>query len=368
MRQLKRLAATVLIGFGLLPKVSDAAEQDISVNHWPHFLAADTRESFTASNAISIRYSESESLDQLKMKMDQGHTGYDSITPSHVLGAELIQKGQLQKLDKKLIPNLRNLSPAMMMRLQLIDPGNQYLVPFSFTGIILGYNETKIRALLHEELPTNKLELLFNPYYSDRLRSCGINLIDYPAEAFSMSLAYLGRNPLSTRAADTRKANEVLKVIRPNIAEFESETYLEDLAEGRICLTTGFTSGIILAIQEAEKAKKPYVIKSAIVPDQSPGYFTVLAIPADAPNPKGAAKWINHILDPDVSASLTKEVEIATGNTAAESRLPKEMSANPLLVLSSETYRKFYLPVPMPTEITQLQAKLWADLKAMRAP
>lgn len=310
-----------------------------------------------------VEFTVSHSMEELAEKVEKGDSGYDTITPSHSLASAMIKKGQLLKLDKSLLPNLKNLDPAILKRLEVVDPGNQYLVPFSFTGIIIGYNQTIVKARLGDEMPSNKLELLFNPHYSDRLKECGINMLDFPSEAFSMALAYIGKNPLSIKDRDQISAGKVLNVARPNIRSFDSDLYIKDLADGKICLTTGFTSDIILAQDLAKKANRPYVINYSIVPDQSPASFTVLAIPRDAKHSEAALKWINYLLEPQVSAKQTIEKGIATGNQAASKLLPMEIQRNPLLVISSNTYRKFYMPVDIPAETLILQEQLWKELK-----
>lgn len=335
----------------------------VRVNHWDEFLAEGTTEEFTKATGTKVDFTTSHSMEELAEKIDQGKSGYDTITPSHALASTMIKKGQLLKLDKKLLPNLKNLDPAILKRLEAADPGNQYLIPFSFTGIILGYNQTAIQARLGEEMPSNKLELLFNPHYSERLKDCGINLLDFPSEAFSMALAYIGKNPLSVKDRDQISASKVLNVARPNIRSFDSDVYIKNLADGEICLTTGFTSDIILAQDLAKKANRPYVINYSIVPDQSPASFTVLAIPRDAEHAEAALEWINYLLDAQVSAKQTVANSIATGNQAATKLLPIEVQRNPLLVISSSTYRKFYMPVEIPAETLSLQERLWQELK-----
>ena len=46
-------------------------------------------------------------------------------------------------------------------------------------------------------------------------------------------------------------------------------------------------------------------------------FFDVMAIPADAPHPGNALKWINYILRPEVAAALTNKVFYANPNKAS---------------------------------------------------
>ncbi len=61
-----------------------------------------THETFYSSN------------DELLYKLHAGGTGYDIIVPSQNAVAELIQEKGLMRLDKALLPNLKNLDPSFL--------------------------------------------------------------------------------------------------------------------------------------------------------------------------------------------------------------------------------------------------------------
>lgn len=337
------------------------------VNHWADFLGKSTISDFMQSTQIRVVYSESSSLEDLEAKLADG-VSYDTITPSHVLAGSLLKQGALVKVDKAAIPNLKNIDPSVWKKLEHVDPGNDYLVPFSFTGIVIGINEALVRKTLGEEIPSNKIELLFNPTYAAKLKSCGISMLDYPTEAFSLALSYLGRNPLSTSPRHQEMAYHALQVLRPNVTQFSNDAYLMDLAEGRICVATGFSSDLLIAKSIGANQLPPIKISVTQIPDRSPGYFTVLAIPKSAQHPAQAMKWINHLLDAKQSATLTNDVNIATGNLAATPYLHADAKRDPLRTLSTETYRKFYLPEEIPFEIREQQKTLWGQLKHQAVP
>jgi putrescine transport system substrate-binding protein len=48
-----------------------------------------------------------------------------------------------------------------------------------------------------------------------------------------------------------------------------------------------------------------------------PFYIDNLAIPADSPNPAAALAFINFVMQPEISASVTRFIGFATGNAAA---------------------------------------------------
>jgi len=66
-----------------------------------------------------------------------------------------------------------------------------------------------------------------------------------------------------------------------------------------------------------------------------------MAIPADAPHPGNAHKWINYILRPEVSAALTNKVFYANPTSGVSKKFVKpEVANNPTVFLSEENLAK----------------------------
>ncbi|MFX6330964.1 spermidine/putrescine ABC transporter substrate-binding protein PotF, partial [Acinetobacter baumannii] len=66
----------------------------------------------------------------LETKLLTGHTNYDVVVPSAPFLARQIKAGVYQKLDKSLLPNLKNLDPKILQQLTADDPGNEHSVPY----------------------------------------------------------------------------------------------------------------------------------------------------------------------------------------------------------------------------------------------
>ncbi len=57
----------------------------------------------------------------------------------------------------------------------------------------------------------------------------------------------------------------------------------------------------------------------------------MLAIPADAPHPDNAHRFINFLLRPDISAAFTKSRKYPAANIEAEKLVDAELRADPLI-------------------------------------
>ena len=92
----------------------------------------------------------------------------------------------------------------------------------------------------------------------------------------------------------------------------------------------------LLYLQKTEKPNNIQAIAEApdklgfIVPGEgSEIWLDSMCIPAKAPNPDAAHKWINWILDPKVGAELSNYNHFATPNEAAMPHIAKEDLDNP---------------------------------------
>ena len=95
-------------------------------------------------------------------------------------------------------------------------------------------------------------------------------------------------------------AEKVLHAIRPYIRNINSSEYIEDLANGEICLALGWSGDILQARDRADEAGKGVEIKY-IDPEGRHGHVLRHARhPADAQHPKNAYVFINYLMRPEV--------------------------------------------------------------------
>jgi len=130
-------------------------------------------------------------------------------------------------------------------------------------------------------------------------------------------LIYLGRDPNSENLEDLAAAEKVLLAMRPYVRYINSSKYIEDLANGELCLALGWSGDVLQARIRAQDAGKTFKIKYNIAKEGGIMFFDMLAIPTDASHPKNAHLFINYLLRPDVSAKDSSTAHFATTNAAA---------------------------------------------------
>ncbi len=219
-------------------------EKVLNVYNWSDYIDPTVVPAFEKEYGIKVNYDVFDSNEVLETKLLAGHTGYDMVVPSASFLQRQIQAGVFQKLDKTLLPNLKNLDPAHHADAsQVNDPGNQYGVNYLWGTSGVGYNVDKVaRRMPHA--PVDSLAMFFDPKVISHFKSCGVSILDAPDEMVGTVLVYLGRDPNSESLEDLKAAEQVLLSIRPYIRYINSSKYIEDLANGEICLALGWSGDV----------------------------------------------------------------------------------------------------------------------------
>lgn len=337
--------ATTLVGALLLTAGFQAhAEEEekvLNIYNWSDYIADDTIQNFEKETGIKVRYDSFDNNEILHAKMVAGKTGYDIVVPGSTWGGLQILGGLLMPLDKSKIPNLKNIDQGVNDKLSKVDPGNKYLVPWLWGYTTLGINVDKVKAAIGGPLPDNAWDLIMKPEYISKLKSCGVSFLDSADEVVVVAMHYLGKEGAQKTPADYAAATNLLKSIRPYVTLFSSSGYINDLASGSLCVSLGWSGDINIARQRAIDGKTGQKIEALIPKIGGPLWFDTMAIPADAPHPGNAQKWINYILRPEVNASLTNKVFYANPTSAVSKKFVKpDVANNPTVFLSEENLAK----------------------------
>ena len=354
------------LALGALSARAQATEPKVlNVYNWSDYIAEDTIRNFEKETGIKVRYDNYDNNEILQAKLIAGRTGYDVVVPSAHFAKMQIQGGLFQKLDRSLLPNWSNLDPALLEKLDAIDPGNQHLVTWLWGYVTVGVNNGAVKAALGGmPMPANPWDLIFKPEYAGKLKGCGINLLDSASEVLPVAMLYAGKPPYSTEPKDYDAARAVLDKARPNITRFSSSGYINDLAAGQLCVVMGYSGDINIARQRAIDNKSGQDIEALVPPSGATLFLDTMAIPKDAAHPKNAHLFINYILRPEVHASLTNKVFYANPNTASKKFVNKNVANNLSIFLSAADLKKITPPDAVPQPIRRVQTRIFTAFKA----
>ncbi|MES2189922.1 MAG: extracellular solute-binding protein [Pseudomonadota bacterium] len=343
--------------------VVNTEEKVLNIYNWPDYIAKDMVANFEKESGIKVNYQTFENNEALQAKLVAGNTGYDIVVPGAVFAKGQIDGGLLQKLDKSKIANYGNLDTAIMAKLDKIDAGNAYLVPWAWSFTTVGINKAKVaKALGGTPMPENAWELVFNPVYTAKLKSCGIAFLDSPTEVIPPAMHFLGKNAYSNDAADHKAAGEMLAKVRPHVRLFSS-TMIDDLAAGKACVALGWAGDINIARGRALENKNGNEVEALLPSTGGLIFFDNLAIPKDARHPNNALAFINFFLKPEVSASLTNELGYATANKASLANVKPEIARDQAVFPDAANLQKMVPPSSFSNEARQSMSNVFTLFK-----
>jgi putrescine transport system substrate-binding protein len=339
-------------------------EKVLNVYNWSDYIAEDTLRNFEKETGIKVRYDNFDNNEIVHAKLVAGKTGYDVVVPSSYWAKIQADGGLLMKLDKSRLPNYKNLDPALQEQLAKLDPGNQYQVNWLWGFTTVGINVDKVKAALGSmPMPDNVWDLVFKPEYISKMKGCGVSFLDSATEVIPAALHYLGKPAYSKNQADYAGVGPLLKAIRPYVTLFSSSGYINDMANGSICLTLGWSGDVNIARQRAIEGKTGQTLEALIPRTGGILFFDVMVVPVDAPHPGNAHKFIDYILRPEVHAGLTNKVFYANPNKESRKFIKPEVASNPTVFPSDADMKKMQAPDALSNDIRRTMTRLYTSFK-----
>ncbi|MEQ9812409.1 MAG: polyamine ABC transporter substrate-binding protein [Azospirillaceae bacterium] len=325
--------------------VTGAAQAQDGVVHifnWSDYIGETTIEDFTAETGIEVVYDVYDSNEVLEARLLAGSSGYDVVVPTAMpFMARQIQAGVYQPLDYSQLPNAEYLDQSLMERVQPADPGNEHAVIYQWGTNGFGYNVGMIEERM-PGAPVDSWDMVFDPEVVANFADCGVTILDSPDEIFPIALHYLGLDPNSESEEDLQQAVDLLMSIRPYVRYFHSSQYINDLANGDVCLSVGWSGDVVQAAYRAEEAGNDVEVTYVIPEEGTIIWFDMLAIPSDAPNPEAAHAFINFVLRPDVMAAIDDYVAYANAIPDSWPLMDPEIAEDPTIFPPPEVQERLF--------------------------
>ncbi|ERP88792.1 putrescine/spermidine ABC transporter substrate-binding protein [Labrenzia sp. C1B10] len=357
----------MLTGVAVLSLMSGAAfaqDKVVNVYNWSDYIDETILEDFTKETGIKVVYDVFDSNEVLETKLLAGGTGYDVVVPTGTFLARQIQAGVFSELDKSKLTNLSNMWKDIEARVDKYDPGNKHSINYMWGTTGFGYNVDKVKAALGDNPPVDSWDLLFKKENIEKLKDCGVFILDAPTELIPAALNYLGLDPDSKDPAEIEKAGELLMSVRPYIQKFHSSEYINALANGDICLAVGWSGDVLQARDRAAEADNGVTVEYSIPKEGALMWFDQMAIPADAPHKEEAHEFLNYIMRPEVMAKASNVVYYANGNKASQEFLNEDVIGDPAIYPTEEAVKNLYTVTPYPPKVNRVVTRTWTSVKS----
>ncbi|MCT7664567.1 extracellular solute-binding protein [Shinella kummerowiae] len=343
-----------------------AEEKVLYLYSWESYFSAQSIAEFEKETGIKVSYDLFDSNDMVETKILTGKSGYDLVTVN--LSPHLLRQlpvGVWAPLDRGRLSNLGNLDPAVLARGESVDAGNAHNAPWMWGTTGVGYNVEKVAEIM-PDAPVDSLRMVFDPQIVEKFASCGVGMLDDAEQVLGLALIYLGLNPDTTDKAELEKAVDVVTKVRPYVRKFHSSSYVNDLADGGLCLAIGFSGDMLIASSRAKEAGKPFTVTYRLSKEGNLVWTDVLAIPADASHPEAAHAFIDFFMRPEIAAAATQETGFSTANKAALALLDEKLRANPNLYPSEEAQKRLHLPKALSQKALKMWSQAWDRAKGLR--
>jgi putrescine transport system substrate-binding protein len=340
-----------------------AEEPVLQVYNWSDYIGFDTVARFERATGIQVVYDLYDSNQTLEAKLLVGDSGYDIVSTSMAYYARQIRSGLYEPLDKAQLPHWKNLDPYVLAVQAQADPGNRYAAPYlhAMNGFV--YNVPLIRARM-ADAPVDSLDMLFKPQVVAKFADCGVSFLDSPDDVLQLALRYLHLDPNSRRVEDLQAAERLVMSVRRYIRLFDSNDYVYQLASNELCLAMAWSSDYSVAVMRSRAAGLDLHLAFTLPREGSNITYNALLIPAGAPHPRAAHRFINFILDPHVIADITNDIHYGNDNLSARPFVKPEILADPAIYPPPEVRARLYLPKEFDAKYQRLQTRAWTRIKS----
>ncbi len=314
---------------------------------WAGYTDQDLLDRFYDETGIKVVADVFDSNESMLARVQAGGGGaYSIIYPSDYMVQKMAAQNLLTELDHSLIIGLDDL--FSQFKNPIYDPGNRYSIPISWGTTGLVYN-SKLLTIA----PTD-----WDYIWENRdLFWRRMTLVNDVREVIGCALRKLGYSYNSTNEEHIKQAYEELLVLRPAIASFTTDSWRSQILVEDLLIAMCYSSDA--AEIKPENADLEYVTPRS----GSSLWMDTLVIPKNAPNPDGAYRWINFMLQPDIAAEIVERLSFATASTLAYEILPEELKEDPTLFPPKSVLEKCESIAPV-GEYEEIYAQYWTKLRS----
>jgi putrescine transport system substrate-binding protein len=344
-------------------KIQHPPEADVlNLYNWADYIGYDTIAEFERRTHIKVVQDFYDSNEALEAKLLVGDAGYDLVNTTTAFYGRQIRAGVYRPLDFTQLPNWKNLDPEVLRLQAQADPGNRFAVPYlhAMNGFV--YSVDAVRAHL-PAAPIHSLAMLFDPAVISKFANCGVSFLDSPEDILELALLYLHLDPNSRKPEDLHAAERTILAVRPYIREFDSIDYWQQLASGDLCIAVAWSSDYSVAQRRARETGSGAHLAFTVPQEGAAITYNAWLIPASAPHPQAALRFLDYLLEPKVIAAITNDIHYGNDNLAARRFVEESTLNDPAIYPTPEIAKRLYLPAAVDPEFERLRTRTWTRIK-----
>ena len=329
-------------------QVPEKLARELRVVCWTSYITPAVAADFERELGVHLKIDIVNNNEEVFARLQKGEV-WDVWTPSDYMVHMASEAGLLSPLDHSQLPNLANVGRRFQNA--IYDRDFKYAVPYYWGSTGWAYDKASFPT------PPATLKYLFDPQLRAPLHG-KIGLLNDMREVIGLALIDLGIDPNSTDPEHLKRAKELLLSTLGDVSGFDSETYSDKVASGKVTLQQAWSGDTNQMV-----AKNPG--KSFVNPRE--GYLLFVdnfAIPKASKNQHTSEVLINYLLRPEVAAKLSNENLTPNTNQAATPFLEPAVVALPGFSIPEGV--PFFVLKDLGAEKTALLEAVWRDIKAGR--
>lgn len=277
---------------------------------------------------------------------------YDVIIPSDYMIERLMNEDFLQPLDKSMIPNMENMSDAVLG--MSYDPDNTYSIPYFWGSVGLVYNHENVDPAVIE---SEGWEVLRNTDYAGH-----IYIYDSERDSFMMAFKALGYSMNTEDPNEINAAYEWLLQMNNTMSPvYVTDEVIDGMMNGYKDIAVVYSGDAAVVLDENEDM-------SFYMPSQGTNIWCdAMVILQNAENPKLAHEFINYMLTYEAAFDNTETVGYTSPNAEVfeEMTSSEDLYADNAAYLPRSGYDKDEMFHDNQTLMREL-SKLWIKVKAAK--
>lgn len=326
------------------PSVTTKDENVLNVFNWSEYLPEPIIKEFEEKYDIKVNYVTYSSNEEMLAKIMAGDDIFDISVASDYMVEVMRKQKLMEEIDMGNVPNFKNIGDEF--KNLSFDPGNKYSVPYMWGTGVIAVNTGKVSGG-----SITSYGDLWNSEFKNYLV-----VLDDERALIGIALKKLGYSLNETDPAKLEQARVELLKLKPNIKFFNSDSPKTELLNG------GATAGYMWGAEAALAGKQNKDIKAFFPKEGMYIWQDNFVIPKGAIHKKNAEAFINFLLDPKVSAEISKEFPYANPNLAAHQYIDKSDLSNPA-VYPTEAELKIGERLKDVGDATKLYDKIWVEFR-----
>ena len=315
MKKLKYIFLLVsLLTLGACQRSQEERMGILKVYNWADYIDEDVLAEFPewykeqTGEDIEVIYQVFDINEVMLTKIERGHEDFDVVCPSEYIIERMMRKDMLLPINRdfgETADYIPNLAPYIQDELNKMSQGEKKVTDYA-----VAYMWGTAGTLYNTEVVTEEEALecanLWNPKFNNK-----ILMKDSYRDCYGLAIIYANKDRISKGEVTVEqlmndnshesiaKAEEQLKLMKPNIAGWEADFGKEMMTKGKVWMNFTWSGDAVWAIEEAAEVG---VELDYVVPiEGSNVWFDGWVIPKYARNVKAASYFINYMCRPDIA-------------------------------------------------------------------